>query len=76
MTVPGPAFFRIQVALCAFGASRLMFGSDWPVCTLAQGVDHRQTAQLLLNILEDLGVKDPEPLKLIFSENCRRFYNL
>ena len=24
-----------QVALDAFGPSRLMFGSDWPVCTLA-----------------------------------------
>jgi L-fuconolactonase len=27
----------VDVALEAFGPARLMFGSDWPVCTLATG---------------------------------------
>jgi L-fuconolactonase len=42
----------VEVALAAFGADRLMFGSDWPVCLLSasyeQVVDaaHRLTASL------------------------------
>ena len=30
----------VEVALDAFGPSRLLFGSDWPVCTVACGYSH------------------------------------
>ena len=42
----------IDVALAAFGADRLMFGSDWPVCLLSATYEqvveaaHRLTASL------------------------------
>lgn len=35
-----------------FGTKRLMFGSDWPVCTLA--ADYRQVLEVTIDILDDL----------------------
>jgi len=32
-----------------FGADRLMYGSDWPVCTLT--TDYRSTLDLVLDLL-------------------------
>ena len=34
----------VDVALAAFGADRLMFGSDWPVCLLATTVSSAKIA--------------------------------
>ncbi|BDD02357.1 amidohydrolase family protein [Persicobacter psychrovividus] len=52
-----------------FGADRLMFGSDWPVCTLA--ASYRSVRDLLNEHLEGELMK-----RKIFGENAIRFYNL
>jgi L-fuconolactonase len=44
-----PAF---EIALDAFGANRLMFGSDWPICEVAGG--YAQVMGALLELTSEL----------------------
>lgn len=61
----------IDVVLEIFGPERLMFGSDWPVCTLAASFD--QVVKVLEHSTSFLG---PEARKKLWGENCNRIYNL
>lgn len=55
-----------------FGVNRVMFGSDWPVCKLANA-NLPDVFQLLSELLKDL---TKEERKLVFCDNAVRFYNL
>ena len=57
-----------ETVLEAFGADRVMFGSDWPVCTLAASYDRWVEAAEAL-----VGPADHE---MIFGETARRTYTL
>jgi L-fuconolactonase len=60
-----------HVARC-FGPDRLMFGSDWPVCTLA--ASYAEVANLARTLLSShFG---PEDLHGIFEKNAARFYSV
>lgn len=60
-----------HVARC-FGPERLMFGSDWPVCTLA--ASYSEVANLARTLLSShFG---PDDLRRIFEENTARFYGV
>jgi len=61
----------LAIALDAFGADRLMFGSDWPVCLLAGSYDR------VKGVVADFvrGMPEAEQLK-IFGETAARFYGL
>ena len=61
----------LDVAFSAFGADRLMFGSDWPVCLLA--ATYGQVKQLVDNYVEGFSqsVKDK-----IFGGNAAHFYGV
>lgn len=55
-----------------FGPERLIFGSDWPVCTLAGSyADVAALAQTLLS--EHFG---PEQMAMVFGGNAARFYGI
>ena len=54
-----------------FGPSRLMFGSDWPVCTLAGSYD-----QVVDALMQNLGGLGQDSLAQIFGETAWRFYRL
>lgn len=56
-----------------FGEDRLLFGSDWPVCTLA--ASYEQVHDALAEVLDRLGVSEAVQRK-VFGENARRFYQL
>jgi L-fuconolactonase len=58
-------------ALDWFGDTRLMFGSDWPVCLLAG--TYRRTLDAYLDAL---GNVPAQSFKRIFETNCVRFYGL
>jgi L-fuconolactonase len=58
-------------ALQAFGPSRLMFGSDWPPCTL--DATYAQVCAAARALTADLS--EPEQ-RAIFSETARRTYGL
>ena len=60
-----------EVVLEAFGPSRLLFGSDWPVCTLAASYEQVLAAAEALTA----ELSTDERAK-IFGSNARRIYTL
>ena len=68
-----PADFRayLDVVLAAFGSERLMFGSDWPVCTLAGSYD--QVVHLVASYAEALSANEQADL---WGRTAVRVYGL
>lgn len=60
-----------DVVFEAFGTSRLMFGSDWPVCLLAG--TYRRVKDLVANYTRDFADSDKQK---IFGSNAIDFYGL
>jgi L-fuconolactonase len=61
----------IAHALRCFGPARSMFGSDWPVCTLAGSY-----AQVIAALEENLTALRPRDIDAIFGGTAREFYRL
>ena len=61
----------LEVAVEAFGTSRLMYGSDWPVCLVA--ASYRQVFNLVQEFFSRFSQEEQD---LIFGKNAVRFYNL
>ncbi len=61
----------LDVVFEAFGADRLMFGSDWPVCLLA--ANYRRVMALIAEYVADHA---PAASAKIFGENALRFYGV
>jgi L-fuconolactonase len=61
----------LDVVFDAFGPSRLMFGSDWPVCTLAG--TYEQVYRLVDEYTRGLGPAEREQL---FGGTAARFYGI
>ena len=55
----------------SFGADRVMFGSDWPVSTMAS--DYNRTVKTSLSLCKDLTAHENEK---IFCQNAKDFYNI
>ena len=60
-----------DVAFDCFGASRLLFGSDWPVCTVA--ADYRQVVSLVENYIAD---KPDAEREAVMGGNAARLWRL
>ena len=60
-----------QVALDAFGPARLMFGSDWPVCTLA--ASYPEVLATAHGLTADLGHAEREA---VFAGTATSVYGL
>ena len=54
-----------------FGPERLMFGSDWPVCTLA--ASYAEVLELARSALAQLSATEQDA---VFAGTARRFYGL
>jgi L-fuconolactonase len=61
----------LDVVLEAFGAERLMIGSDWPVCTLAG--DYGAAMRL---VIDYVGALSADEQAGILGDNCARFYGV
>jgi L-fuconolactonase len=61
----------LDVALEAFGASRLMIGSDWPVCTVSG--DYARTLDIVLGFIRALSAADRDA---ILGGNCAGVYRI
>lgn len=61
----------LDTVLEAFGANRLMIGSDWPVCTLAAGYDDAMGV-----VLDWTNQLSTDERKAIQGGNCARFYSV
>jgi L-fuconolactonase len=57
--------------LQSFGAQRVMWGSDWPVCTLA--ASYTEWVQLALQLTAHLSESDRQA---VWHENAVRVYRL
>lgn len=61
----------LEHALACFGPSRILYGSDWPVCVLGGGAEH------WLAVVEETTAAWPEAdRRAFFAENAARFYRL
>ena len=61
----------VEQARECFGASRLMYGSDWPVARLGGGAERWRA------IVEEITVEWPEEERhALLGENAARFYDL
>lgn len=61
----------LEIALDAFGTQRLLFGSDWPVCTLS--ADYADVVELARYHARGLGAEAQDQL---FGQNAEAFYRL
>jgi L-fuconolactonase len=68
-----PAQLRpyLDVAFDAFGADRLLIGSDWPVCTVA--ADYARTMAVVIEYLADRPARERDA---VLGGNAQRFWNL
>jgi len=68
-----PADFRpyLDVIFEAFGPARLMFGSDWPVCTVAGS--YEQVVKLVADYIQQLSSTEQAQ---IWGETAQKFYGL
>jgi len=68
-----PEDFRpyLDVVLDTFGPTRLMIGSDWPVCTAS--ASYSRTMAL---VRDYIGSLTQDEQNLILGENCARFYRV
>jgi L-fuconolactonase len=55
----------------AFGADRIMFGSDWPVCTVA--ASYHKVFEMVQDYIKQFSSDDQSK---ILGENAKQFYNL
>ena len=63
---------HVEHVIKHFGIDRVMFGSDWPVCKLANA-NLPEVYQLLSGLLKDLNEHDK---RKVFADNAVKFYNL
>jgi L-fuconolactonase len=61
----------VKYTLETFGPDRVMFGGDWPVCTLA--ATYKQWVEALRTIVKD---RKEEEQKKLFHDNAVKFYGL
>ncbi|MES2239225.1 MAG: amidohydrolase family protein [Bacteroidota bacterium] len=61
----------MQLVLEAFGANRILFGSDWPVCLVAG--NYTKTKELVTNFIAKLSSDEQAA---IMGANAMQFYNL
>ena len=61
----------VEYVMEVFGWDRVMFGSDWPVCTLA--ASYSEWVEALVLLTEDAGESNE---RKIFFENAERVYRL
>ena len=61
----------MQLVLDAFGAEKILFGSDWPVCLVAG--NYNKTKELVTQFIANLS---PNSQAFIMGENAINFYNL
>lgn len=61
----------METVLDIFGADRLMFGSDWPVCEVA--AEYNRVLEIAMDFIGKLSQSEQNK---IVGENATRFYNL
>lgn len=66
----------LAVIVAAFGPTRIMFGSDWPVCTVGVGDGAWDKWRLVVERLCVASGFDEEETKMVFWGTGRRAYGV
>jgi len=61
----------LDVVFQAFDPTRMMIGSDWPVCTVSDS--YQSVLGIVIDYVEQFAPRYKDP---ILGENCARFYSL
>ena len=68
---PGDFHRYMDIVIEAFGAERVMIGSDWPVCTLSG--DYASTMRIVIDYVRQF---PPKACEDILGGACARFYGI
>jgi L-fuconolactonase len=68
---PGDFHRYMDIVFDAFGSSRIMIGSDWPVCTLSG--EYEQVMKMVMDYVQQFPAEDQAA---VLGENCARFYGV
>ena len=68
---PGTLAPTVNACLDAFGEERVVFGGDWPVCTLGSSL-----AQWVATLKEIIAKRPTEMQEKLFSLNAEQLYQL
>ena len=66
----------LAVVVAAFGPSRIMFGSDWPVCTVGVGDDAWKKWHKIVDMVCDLAGLSPEDQAMLWGGTAKEAYKL
>ena len=61
----------LDIVVNSFGTSRVLFGSDWPVCLVAGS--YEKVLEIVKNYFSSFSAQEQD---LVFGENAVKFYNL
>lgn len=61
----------LDIVVNSFGTSRILFGSDWPVCLVAGS--YEKVLEIVKNYFNPFSAQEQD---LVFGENAVKFYNL
>ena len=61
----------LDIVVNSFGTSRILFGSDWPVCLVAGS--YEKVLEIVKNYFNSFSAQEQD---LVFGENAVKFYNL
>jgi L-rhamnono-1,4-lactonase len=66
----------LAVVVAAFGPSRIMFGSDWPVCTAGVGDDAWKKWHEVVTLVCDYAGLSEEGQRSLWAGTARKAYNI
>ena len=66
----------LAVVVAAFGPSRIMFASDWPVCTVGVGSDAWKKWHRVVEMVCDFAGLSLEDQTMLWSGTAKKAYNL
>jgi L-rhamnono-1,4-lactonase len=66
----------LAVVVAAFGPSRIMFGSDWPVCTVGVGNDAWKKWHRVVEMVCDLAGLSAEDQAMLWGGTAKEAYKL
>ncbi|KAL2157375.1 hypothetical protein VTH06DRAFT_6193 [Thermothelomyces fergusii] len=66
----------LAVVVAAFGPSRIMFGSDWPVCTVGVGEDAWKKWHKIVAMVCDLAGLSEKDQEMLWSGTAKQVYKL
>ncbi len=66
----------LAVVVAAFGPGRIMFGSDWPVCSAGVGDEAWKKWHKVVTMVCDFAGLSEEDQKMIWGGTARKAYNI